>query len=183
MDEFRIIIQRFVLNKMTAADGDKYFRLSNNPAVMKFVTGYALNREESDEMLQGFLIENRSNTFFGRYLIEDIQTGELIGAAKLDKFGSEIEIGYRIQEEHWGRGVATEIARGLIDFSRNHLQAKKVIAFVNVNNKASIRVLEKAGMENVETIEDIDEVKYKFSFSPRTDSVLKKLLNVVFGLK
>ena len=183
MDEFRIIIQRFVLNKMTAADGDKYFRLSNNPAVMKFVTGYALNREESDEMLEGFLIENRSNTYFGRYLIEDFKTGELIGAAKLDKFGSEIEIGYRIQEEHWGKGIATEIASGLINFSKNTLRAKKVIAFVNVNNKASIRVLEKAGMENVETIEDIDEVKFKFSLSSQPDSALKKLLNVVFRLK
>jgi len=182
MKEFRITTLRFVLNKMTAADGDKYYRLSNNPAVMKFVTGYALNREESDEMLEGFLIENSSNTFFGRYLIEDIKTGELIGAAKLDKVGREIEIGYRIQEEHWGKGVATEIAGSLIEFARNKLGAKRVIAFVNVDNQASIRVLEKAGMKNVETIEDIDEVKYKFSFSPQTDSVMKKVLYVIFGL-
>ena len=168
---------------MTAADGDKYFKLSNNPEVMKFVTGYALNREESDEMLESFLIENRNKNFFGRYFIEDFTTGELIGAAKLDKAGNEIEIGYRIQQEYWGRGIATEIATGLIDFSKNKLHAKKVIAYVNVDNSASIRVLEKAGMENIETIEDIDEVKYKFSFSPQTDSVLRKALNVIFGFK
>ncbi|WP_439555094.1 hypothetical protein, partial [Dyadobacter sp.] len=28
---------------MTAADSEKYYLLSNNDAVMKFVTGYALN--------------------------------------------------------------------------------------------------------------------------------------------
>ena len=167
---------------MTAADGDKYYRLCNNPNVMKFVTGYALNRDESDEMLGAFLVENENDPYLGRYFIEDRRNGDLIGAAKLDKVHGEIEIGYRIQEEHWGKGVATEIASGLIDFARKQLGISSVIAFVNINNAASIRVLEKAGMENIETIEDLDEVKYKFSYSPKTSPNMKKVLYIILGI-
>jgi RimJ/RimL family protein N-acetyltransferase/uncharacterized membrane protein len=167
---------------MTAADGDKYFRLSNNSNVMKYVTGYPLNREESDEMLQAFLNEHDYHSYLGRYLVEDILTGQLIGAAKLDKVGSEVEIGYRVMEEHWGKGVATEIASGLIAFAKSRLKAKVVIAYVNITNAASIRVLEKAGLQRTETIEDLDEVKYKFSSSFKKGRSMKKALYIVLGL-
>jgi len=173
--------KRFVLTKMTAADGEKYFRLSNNANVMKYVTGYSLNRRESDEMLKGFLAEYGNDTYLGRYLIEGINNGELIGVAKLDRIGSEIEIGYRVLEEQWGKGIATEIAGGLINFARKKLNASNVIAFVNVNNFASIRVLEKAGMINVEKIEDLDEVKYKFVYLPRISKLLRKMASIFSG--
>jgi RimJ/RimL family protein N-acetyltransferase len=177
-----IYTEHYVLTKMTAGDGDKYFRLSNNDNVMKYVTGYSLTREESDQMLKSFLEEYGMDTYLGRYLIEDRHSGELIGAAKLDKIGSAIEIGYRVMEEFWGRGVATEIASGLIRFSRNVLRATDVIAFVNVNNAASIRVLEKAGMVNTERIEDLDEVKYRFNYSPKKNPSMKKVLYIILGI-
>ena len=173
--------KRFVLTKMTAADGEKYFRLSNNDKVMKYVTGYSLNRIESDEMLKGFLAEYGNDTYLGRYLIEGIENGELIGAAKLDQIGSEIEIGYRVLEEQWGKGIATEVAAGLIRFALKNLNASNVIAFVNVNNYASIRVLEKAGMMNVERIEDLDEVKYKFVYTSSIQKVLRKISRILTG--
>jgi RimJ/RimL family protein N-acetyltransferase/uncharacterized protein YndB with AHSA1/START domain len=177
-----IHIGQFVLTKLTEGDGDKYFRLSNNPNVMKYVTGYALSREESDEMLMGFVEEYERSSYLGRYLIEDTDSGNLIGVAKLDRTGRNVEIGYRVMEEFWGRGVATEIATGLIWFAKRTLKAKEVIAFVNVGNVASIRVLEKAGMTNRELIEDIDEAKFKFIYTPQANRPMKKVLYVILGL-
>ena len=175
-----IRIGRFLLTKMTASDGEKYHQLSDDEEVMKYVTGYALNRQESDKMLSVMLAEHGDDTYLGRYFIEESETGELIGAAKLDQLGSEIEIGYRIQKAHWHKGIATEIAEGLIRFSRGTLNAKTVIAFVNVDNAPSIRVLEKAGMKNVQTIEDIDEVKYKFIHSTQPQSAIGKAFHSFF---
>ncbi len=174
--------KRFVLTKITARDGDKYFRLSDNPKVMKFVTGYALSRKESDAMLEEFVQETAADSWFGRYIIEDSVSGDLVGIAKLDSYGEEIEIGYRVMEEFWGRGVATEISESLIRFAIRTFDPPAVIAFVNVENAASIRVLEKAGMRNMERIEDIDEVKFKFSYTPQTISMMKKALYVILGL-
>lgn len=177
-----IRIGRFVLTKMTAADAGKYYQLSNNSEVMKYVTGYALSREESDNMLRGMLLEYGADTYLGRYLIEEAATGELIGAAKLDQIDADIEIGYRIRKEYWGKGIATEIALGLARFGKNKLKAKAVIAFVNTENLASVRVLEKVGMIHVQTIEDIDEIKYKFIYSPKQKFPMKKALYIILGL-
>ena len=182
MKVFCIKTNRFILTKITAADSDKYFRLSNNEKVMKFVTGHALNRQESDEMLGRILKENDTDTYFGRYLIEEKKNGALVGVAKLEAYGEEVEIGYRIMEEFWGKGVATEIAKALLVFAIRKFQPPAVVAFVNVENAASIRVLEKAGMSNLERIEDLDEVKYKFSFSPQTNPFMKKALYILLGI-
>jgi len=180
MKVFSIKTPKFILTKMTAADGDKYYRLSNNDKVMKFVTGYALSREESDKMLAEMVKENDTNTYYGRYLIEECKTGALVGVAKLEPYGSETEIGYRIMEEYWGKGVATEIAKQLIRFSFRTFNPTAVIAFVDVHNAASIRVLEKAGMENVQRFDDIDEEKYKFSFVPKP-TIAQKMRSILFS--
>ncbi|WP_221390383.1 GNAT family N-acetyltransferase [Dyadobacter sp. NIV53] len=182
MRTFTIQTARFILTKMIDGDQDKYYSLCRNENVMKFVTGHALSREESDKMFREFLIENKSDNYFGRYFIEERFTGELIGAVKLDKIWNEIEIGYRIMEEYWGRGIATAIAKDLISFARDTLNAKRVIAFVNVENAASIRVLEKAGMDNIATINDFTEVKYKFSYSTQKSTVVKKLVDATVEL-
>ncbi len=46
----------------------------------------------------------------------------------------------------WGKGYATEIARSLIDAAFGELRVDRVISTVDVNNRASIHVLEKVGM-------------------------------------
>ncbi|CAG5005231.1 hypothetical protein DYBT9275_03543 [Dyadobacter sp. CECT 9275] len=182
MTAYKIYTRHYVLTKMKAEDGEKYFRLCGNENVMKFVTGHALTRTESDKMLAEFVKDDDGKSYFGRYFIEDRGNGDLIGAAKLDKEGRAAEIGYRIQEEYWGKGVATEIAKELIQFSLEKLKMAQVTAFVNVENYSSIRVLEKAGMKRIETIEDIDEIKHKFIYSTQNQYPMKKVFYAIFAL-
>jgi len=51
-----------------------------------------------------------------------------------------------LSAEQWGKGYATEIASALVDAAFFELRADRVISTVDVNNGASIRVLEKIGM-------------------------------------
>jgi RimJ/RimL family protein N-acetyltransferase len=173
--------KRFILKKMVDGDQEDYYSLSCNAEVMKYVTGYALSREESDKMFDEFLLENADGSYLGRYFIWETLTGTLIGAAKLDRVGEEMEFGYRIHQDHWGKGCATEVAEGLIRFLIEELGEKSIIAFVNIDNAASIRVLEKAGMTNIEMIEDLDEVKCKFQYIQQTGLGIKRVLNTVLG--
>lgn len=149
---------------------------------MKYVTGNALTRKEADAMLHELVHEYDADSWFGRYIIEDRFSGALVGMAKLDSYGSATEIGYRILEEYWGKGVATEVAVALIHFSIQKFNSPSVVAFVNVENTASIRVLEKAGMVYMERIEDPDEIKFKFSYTPQTNQTMKKVLYIILGL-
>jgi len=51
-----------------------------------------------------------------------------------------------LEAEQWGKGFATEIAMALVAAAFCELRAARVISTVDVNNGASIRVLEKIGM-------------------------------------
>jgi RimJ/RimL family protein N-acetyltransferase len=60
--------------------------------------------------------------------------------------GSEAELGWLIAPEHQGRGLATEAARALVELCFNALGVRRVVASTFEANRASWRVMEKAGM-------------------------------------
>ena len=62
----------------------------------------------------------------------------------------EIEIGWRLRREAWGRGFATEAARRLLDYGLEELGLAEIVADIHPGNLASIRVAEKIGMRRLE---------------------------------
>jgi ribosomal-protein-alanine N-acetyltransferase len=68
------------------------------------------------------------------------------GLAYLPEF-DEIDLGYRFLLEYWGAGIATEASRAILTYGFDTLKLKKIIAIVMKEHKASIRVMEKVGME------------------------------------
>lgn len=60
--------------------------------------------------------------------------------------GTEAVIGYIVDPDFAGRGVATDLARGLLAAAFGPLGLRRVTASCNADNPASARVLEKAGM-------------------------------------
>jgi len=59
-----------------------------------------------------------------------------------DKWGI-VEIGYSVLPEFEGQGVATEMVGGIVQWAKQQPQVKHVEAETNIDNKASIRVLER----------------------------------------
>ncbi len=55
-------------------------------------------------------------------------------------------IGYVLAPDVWGRGLATDLARGLLTAAFDVLGLRRVTAGCYADNHASARVLEKAGM-------------------------------------
>ncbi len=79
-------------------------------------------------------------------------TDEVVGQVTLraDRYIPRIrqrtsELGYMIRRDSWGRGVATEAARLLLNFAFGELNLHRVFAVVDDDHLASIRVLEKLG--------------------------------------
>ena len=56
-----------------------------------------------------------------------------------------LEVGYWLGEAQWGRGIATEAVRLVVDFGFKYLHANRIEARVYGWNPASARVLEKCG--------------------------------------
>ena len=80
-------------------------------------------------------------------LVADAWSGKILGGAALHHLDVErriIEIGYWLFPRARGRGVATKVARALAGHAFA-LGVRRVVAYVNVGNRDSERVLERAG--------------------------------------
>jgi RimJ/RimL family protein N-acetyltransferase len=106
-------------------------------------------------------------------VIEDVETGRMLGGAVLHDFNWEqgqIEIGYWLFEHARGRGVATRAARFAADYGFS-LGADRIEARVFVGNTASERVLERAGFTREGVIRSLPR-----RWGGRSDMTLYSLL-------
>lgn len=78
----------------------------------------------------------------------------------------ECELGYRLMKAAWGRGLATEGSRALLELAKGE---PRVIARTMIENRRSRRVMEKLGMKPVRTFPykgegPDDEIEYAITF-------------------
>ena len=74
---------------------------------------------------------------------------ELIGGAGIivrNTDTMETEIGYCLDEPYWGKGLGTELAGALIQYSFEELKMHRVFAKCDKDNIGSYRIMEKNGM-------------------------------------
>lgn len=79
----------------------------------------------------------------------DVEDTDLLGIATLtirDPSLRQADIGYILSRPAWGRGIATEAARAVIEMGFKQLYLHRITAGCSPENKASARVLEKVGM-------------------------------------
>jgi len=75
------------------------------------------------------------------------ETPQLVGAIGIgDTPDGEVELGYWIGRDHWGRGYASEAGRAMIAFARS-LRLPRLVAGHFLDNPASGGVLRKLGFQ------------------------------------
>lgn len=80
--------------------------------------------------------------------------------------GGDTHIGYLLGESFWGKGYATEILKGLIDFIGSEDHVTRLIAGVATDNVASIKLLQKLGFI-LSSSEDNDTIFYEYRLSQK----------------
>jgi [ribosomal protein S5]-alanine N-acetyltransferase len=130
------------------SDSKRLAELCNNKKIWDNVRDYLpfpytdKNAEEFIKHCQG---ENPQETFAIDY------KGEIVGCIGLvkqtDVYKLTAEIGYWIGEPYWGLGITTNAVRLVTDYGLNQLELVRIYTGVFDFNKASQRVLEKAGFK------------------------------------
>lgn len=80
---------------------------------------------------------------------------KIIGATEFnirDTTNKSGKVGYILNPEYWGKGIATKVAARCIEFGFEDLQLHRIYATCDPRNIASSRVLEKVGMIKEGTI-------------------------------
>ncbi len=140
--------RRLRLREFTKADFESVHAYSSDPRVTRYLFFGPRDADSTADYLDG-IIESQRESPRTRFELaaEEIESGQLIGACDLSLIERNVvDLGYMLAHAHWGKGYATEIALALLDAAFFDLRAERVISTVDVNNKASIRVLEKIGM-------------------------------------
>ena len=97
---------------------------------------------------------------YGQWVIATLEApGEVIGFGGLDSRlyldTERLNLGYRFAASAWGQGYATELSRAALEYGFTELAVAEVFAVVRPAHMASIKVLEKVGMQLVDTLDDV----------------------------
>jgi RimJ/RimL family protein N-acetyltransferase len=141
---------RLVLRRFTESDVDNLVELDSDPRVMRFLTnGRPTPRADIEDRVLPMMLRLAPAGFWAA---EDRETGTFLGWFALEPGEpGEVELGYRLRAETWGRGLATEGARALVRIAFDELGVDRVWAQTMAVNTASRRVMAKAGLRYVRT--------------------------------
>lgn len=158
--------ERVSFRKLKKEDFPLFYSLFSNEQVMRYAW---IDRFDSEETaypcFENFLghkdLPGKNNTY--AFACFSAGSGEFIAFADIELQISNSrsgcgEIGYFLLPEYWGRGYASEIARGLIAFGFTGLKLHKVCARCDSNNLRSEGVMIKAGMTKEG---ELRKVRYK----------------------
>ena len=150
METERLEIRPFVPETDAAAIADVY----GDPEVMRFIPGGALGLDAIQAELDRHRRWQAARGFSSWALVERA-TGRLIGDVGFGIFEptGDVELGYTLARDCWGRGYATEAAAVCLDAALAHLDVPRILAVVDAENNASMRVAERIGMERLDSIE------------------------------
>tara|TARA_B100000131_G_C18074777_1_gene595923 strand:- start:682 stop:1113 length:432 start_codon:yes stop_codon:yes gene_type:complete len=117
---------------------------------MKYISlGIPSSYEEITKKTMPRIIESyKDNSSFGIFAAFLNHVDEFIGWFQFEideEIKDAIEIGWRLKKQYWGNGYATEVAIALSD--KGVEMGKKIVARSMIENIASIRVMEKAGLK------------------------------------
>ncbi len=133
--------ERLLLRQWRDEDREPWAALNADPEVMRHFPS-TLTREQSDDFVDRHrsLIDARG---WGLWAVEVLGVAPFIGFVGLNEPGFDadftpcVEIGWRLDAAHWGRGYATDGAQAVLAHAFGELGLDEVLSFTVVGNAGS----------------------------------------------
>lgn len=140
---------RLVLRRMTVADCYDMYEYASDPAVTRYLTWSPHpDVEYTKDYLRYIANHYKLGDFYDwAVILEDEK--KMIGTCGFTQFHfhhNAAEVGYVINPDYRGRGIADEAVRAVMKFGFETLGLHRIEAKYIMGNEASRRVMEKVGM-------------------------------------
>lgn len=157
MNSYIIITDRIGLRNWQESDRVPFAKMCANPEVMEHFPSI-LSTEETNELIDRLSkhFDDFGYTYFAAELLD---TKEFIGFIGMKKqtweseFTPCVDIGYRLKQETWGKGYATEGAAACIKAAFSKFKLERLLSFTTDTNEISEHVMKKLGMRHVGTVQ------------------------------
>jgi len=157
-------------------------RLTDDMAVYAYASDAAVTRflpwhpAPTLGTVRNFLVQQLGRRRRGEsyaFAVERRDTGMMIGSTDLmglhEPPAGEAELGYILGREHWGQGLMTEAAALTVAAGFDDLRLDRIVAYADIENLGSCRVLEKIGMRRTGTeqrkVKDEDRTYARYALS------------------
>jgi RimJ/RimL family protein N-acetyltransferase len=159
---------RLCLRPMRGTDAESLSSVFGDPNVMAAFSSGPLDRTQVEAWVRRNL-DHQDRNGYGLFAVLLRETGLLIGDCGLERMtvgeDSEVELGYDLRSDHWGRGYATEAALAVRDYAFGRLDLPRLISLIRRGNDASRRVAEKIGMQPAGEVERDGRVYWLYRLS------------------
>jgi RimJ/RimL family protein N-acetyltransferase len=138
---------RILLRDFVPQDREPFLALEADQAMFNYMK-FRIDRDSGESVrLPRFLEEPHLDPRPGYNLVVEDAKG-FSGWAGIDRIeGTDSgQLGWYLRSDRWGRGYATEVTRLLLDFGFSALHRATMWATTDPENLASLRVLEKSGL-------------------------------------
>ena len=141
---------RLVLREFTPGDDAFLLRLLNEPSWLRFIGDRGVRTlEDARRYVDDGPRASQARNGFALWCVVPKGTGEPVGMCGLIRRDTlpGPDVGFAFLPEAWGKGFAVESAAAVLARARDVLGIPRVLAITDPENTASIRVLERIGME------------------------------------
>jgi len=161
---------RLILRDWDEDDEARFYDVMNMPAVMRHLGGV----QTFDEWRQGFRRISGFTRDFGHtfWILEDKASRELLGFCGLKRVNApgagdlagHPEIGWRLRESAWGKGIAKEAAIASLELGFGRFGYDHVVAITIPPNTKSQGLMKRLGMKRRQDLDFTDK-----RFGPETN--------------
>lgn len=157
------LTERLLIRDIVEEDAELMFDLDSDPAVMRYIgTRLANDASWYRDVIRTKFVPQQAHSWHGVRVVFDRVSSDFLGSVSIRPAttskdaqalgwnrSDEIEIGFRFRRLIWGRGVATEAVKPLVEIALADPTTTAIVAYADVSNVASLRVLQKLGLEPV----------------------------------
>jgi RimJ/RimL family protein N-acetyltransferase len=142
--------ERLLLRPLTTDDAPFILTLLNEPSFLRFIGDKKVrNLEDARQYILTGPMASYQRHGLGLLAVELKASQTPIGMCGLLKREElpEPDIGFAYLPDFWGQGFAFEAAKAVMNDARESLKLNRVLAIVNPDNDASIKLLERLGLK------------------------------------
>ncbi|HEU4934763.1 MAG TPA: GNAT family N-acetyltransferase [Pyrinomonadaceae bacterium] len=142
--------ERLFLRGFDVADAEFILALLNEPSFLRYIGDKKVRTvEDAVQYILNGPVASYERNGFGLCLVELKETHTPIGMCGLLKREelSDPDIGFAFLPDFWNKGFAFEAATAVLKDARERLKLERVLAITNQDNEASIKLLQKLGLQ------------------------------------